>query len=363
MERQARLNGIDLIRGISAFAVAILHAGDETNSINVDYWATELREFCGFVVPFFLITSFYLLISKFASTGKSYPINLRIKRLLIPYTIWSVIYLVVRSVKFLIVNEPEDFKKIGDITSVIFFGAASVQLYFIPLLFTGTFLLIFAEKLVKLQVPLYHSLCVFIISLGGYQYLLSSNNYFKLGPNTAFDGLVSVLMPSANNNQFIRVILVLVAWLIRCAPYVFAALVINYAPIKIASARLNRLIAVISLGIFLFISFLGSDNLPQSIYEIARAVCLLIFAIYISHDLPSSPIIKSVGLCSFGIYLMHYMVIQVLRVPIGKLYPDLINYVSVPTQLMFALLGFGISWLATTLLMKRKQFSKLMFGA
>lgn len=60
---------------------------------------------------------------------------------------------------------------------------------------------------------------------------------------------------------------------------------------------------------------------------------------------------------------MHYMVIQVLRVPIGKLYPDLINYVSVPTQLMFALLGFLISWLATTLLMKRQQLSKLMFGA
>jgi peptidoglycan/LPS O-acetylase OafA/YrhL len=236
-------------------------------------------------------------------------------------------------------------------------------LYFIPLLFTGTFLLIFAERLVKLQVPIYQSLCVFLISLGGYQYLLSSDNYFKLGPNSAFDGLVSVLMPGANDNQFIRVILVLVAWLIRCAPYVFAALVINYAPTQIDSARLNRLIAVISLGIFLAISFLGSDNLPQSIYEISRAVCLLIFAIYISHDLPSSPIIKSVGLCSFGIYLMHYMVIQVLRVPIGKLYPDLINYVSVPTLLMFALLGFGISWLATTLLMKRQQLSKLMFGA
>lgn len=193
MEKQSRLNGIDLIRDVSAFAVAILHSGDETNSINVGYWASELREFCGFVVPFFLVTSFYLLISKFASTGKSYPINLRIERLLIPYAIWSVIYLVVRSVKFLLVNEPEDFKKISDITSVVFFGAASVQLYFIPLLFTGTFLLILAERLVKLQVPIYQSLCIFLISLGGYQYLLSSDNYFKLGPNNAFDGLVNAL--------------------------------------------------------------------------------------------------------------------------------------------------------------------------
>jgi peptidoglycan/LPS O-acetylase OafA/YrhL len=363
MEKQARLNGIDLIRGISAFAVAILHAGDDTNSLTVDYWAAELRDFCGFVVPFFLITSFYLLIGRFANTGKSYPIGSRVKRLLIPYAIWSAIYLVVRSVKFLILNEPEDFKKISDVTSVVFFGAASVPLYFIPLLFTGTFLLIFAEKLIKWQTPIYQNICLFVVSVGIYQYLLSSNNYFKLGPNTAFDGLVSAFMPGVNHNPLIRVILVAIAWLIRCAPYVLAALIINYVPTKMASTNLNRQIAGISLAIFLLISFLGSDSLPESIYEISRAILLLLFAIYISHDLPASTLIKSVGLCSFGIYLMHYMVIQVLRVPIGKLYPALINHVSVPSQLMFATLGFGISWLATTFLMRRKFISKLMFGA
>lgn len=281
--------------------------------------------------------------------------------MLVPYAIWSAIYLIVRSVKFLLLNEPEDFKKISDVTSVIFFGAASVPLYFIPLLFTGTFLLVFAEKLIKRQTPIYQSICL-LVSVGIYQYSLTSNNYFKLGPNTAFDSLVSSFMPGANYNPLIRVLLVAIAWLIRCTPYVLAALIINYLPTKMESAKLNRQIAGISLVTFLLISFLGSDTLPESIYEISRAVLLLLFAIYISYDLPASPLIKSVGLCSFGIYLMHYLVIQVLRVPIGKLYPALINHVSVPSQLMFATLGFGISWLATAFLMRKKLVSKLMFG-
>lgn len=53
MEKTQRLVGIDLMKGIAAYSVAVLHAGDVTNSTSVGFWATQMQRFCSFAVPFF----------------------------------------------------------------------------------------------------------------------------------------------------------------------------------------------------------------------------------------------------------------------------------------------------------------------
>jgi hypothetical protein len=361
-QKKSRLTGLDLARGMGAFAVAILHSGDETNSLAVDYWAVELRQFCAFVVPFFLIASFYLVINRFSLTGRSYSIQSRAQRLLIPYAFWTIVYLLVRSLKFLLLKEPDGFEKINDITSIIFFGAASVPLYFIPLLFIGSFLLIFSEYLIRRNTAFYQLFLLFLTSTIAYQFLVDSNNFFHLGPNVAFQGILSRISPDLNQNQFFRVLLVFVEWLMQCAPYVFAAMVLNHLLLKNHSGRTQQQLMWGSLIVFLSLSFWGREHLPQVFYEVLRASSLLLFSIQISTQLPALPLIQSLGFCSFGIYLMQYLVIQVLRVPLGKFYPELVDYVSVPSQLLFASLAFGMSWIATAYFTRSKQLAKIMFG-
>lgn len=357
-----RLTGVDLFRGIGSFAVAVLHSGDTTNSLTIDVESSALRQFCGFVVPFFLVTSFYIAINRFSLTGKSYSIRTRLQRLLVPYAFWTMVYLLVRSLKFLLLHESDSFDKTSDITSVIFFGAASVSLYFIPLLFIGSLLLILAEYLIEKETPFYQILILFIASIIAYQELIDSNNYSRLGPNVAFQEIMALVSPNLNQPQLVRVLLVFMEWIMQCAPYVFAAMLLNSLLLRYKAVRTQRHLLWLSLLIFLSLSVAGQDILPQVLYAVLRATFLLLFSIQASSYLTASPLIQSLGVCSFGIYLMHYLVIQVLQVLLGKFRPELVTHVSIASQFLFASLSFGVSWLITDRLIRQKRLTKLMFG-
>jgi peptidoglycan/LPS O-acetylase OafA/YrhL len=361
-QKGLRLTGIDLFRGVGAFAVAILHSGDASNSFTIDEGAVALRQFCSFVVPFFLITSFYLVIHRFSVTGKSYSIQSRVQRLLLPYAFWSIVYLVVRSAKFLLLHEADGFEKISDIISVIFFGAASVPLYFIPLLFIGSLLLIVVEFLIKRKIPFYAIFLLFLGSTIGYQIIVDSNNYFQLGSNIAFEGVTAIIAPNLNQNQFLRILLVFLEWLMQCAPYVFAAMALNHLLLRYHPKKVPKILAWGSLIVFLGLSFLGKNWLPSVIYTVSRAIALFLFSIQISTQLPVSSWIQSLGQCSFGIYLMHYLIIQVLRVLLGKFQPELVSHLSIASQLLFASLSFSSSWFIVAYLVRKKQLAKIMFG-
>lgn len=372
MEKLQRLTGIDLIRGFAAYGVAILHSGDVTTAKSVSFWATQLQRFCGFAVPFFLIASFYLLINRIYVTGKSYSLKSRFQRLIIPYLVWSALYVLMRLGKLYFLKEQVNSEKITDITAIVFLGSGGIHLYFIPLLFTGALFLGVVEKLIKRNITLLPILFLFVLSSIADYLVFVTGNSFKLGSYVAFENLVNTILPNGNENPLIRVTLVFLAWLIKCLPYIFAALLINYM-LKGDQIKPNRPLLIVSLIAFLGFSALGfvgidinaaiyTDNRPP-IYEVAKAIPLLVFAIFLSFELPSSSLIKSLGICSFGIYLMHQALIQILRVPIAKISPDLVLHVSIPTQLLFASLSVGISWFLTSLLMRRKLLGKVMFGA
>jgi peptidoglycan/LPS O-acetylase OafA/YrhL len=56
MKKNSRLIGIDLFRGIAAYAVVVQHSAIAP----VSTLASHFHGICGFVVPFFLATSSYL---------------------------------------------------------------------------------------------------------------------------------------------------------------------------------------------------------------------------------------------------------------------------------------------------------------
>ncbi|HEY9603277.1 MAG TPA: acyltransferase family protein [Allocoleopsis sp.] len=144
-----RLTRLDLCRGIAIYAVVVQNSGDETWA-EVGYWAAALRSFCSFAVPFFLATSFYLMVRKLYINKTKYSLISRMQRLLIPYIFWSALYLFLKSARFLLLNESDDLRKLFlDPISLIFIGGSSVQLYFLPLLLAGTLLMPLAAYLIK----------------------------------------------------------------------------------------------------------------------------------------------------------------------------------------------------------------------
>ncbi|WP_319421880.1 hypothetical protein [Pleurocapsa sp. FMAR1] len=71
MNKASRFVGIDLCRGLAAFAVILLHSGDETWGIPITEQARQFRYLFYFAVPFFLAASFYF-------STKKLPLNLSI---------------------------------------------------------------------------------------------------------------------------------------------------------------------------------------------------------------------------------------------------------------------------------------------
>jgi fucose 4-O-acetylase-like acetyltransferase len=114
----------------------------------VGYGVLEFRAFFDFAVPFFLATSFYLAAQKLDRTGSLYSLGSRFKRLLVPYLFWSLIYICFKAAFFLFNNDTTSFHKLfSDPIGIVFLGASSVQLYFLPWLFVGTCWMMFSKKM------------------------------------------------------------------------------------------------------------------------------------------------------------------------------------------------------------------------
>lgn len=116
--------GFDFIRPIAAFSVVWIHgcAGS--------YWTRELNALNNYAVPVFIAISMFLFISKRpADFGEM--ATTRFKRLMIPFFIWTLIYLVIRLFKSKMVHEPFEI----DWIQTFVFKGSSYQLWYLPNLF------------------------------------------------------------------------------------------------------------------------------------------------------------------------------------------------------------------------------------
>ncbi len=228
MTEKKRLLGIDLCRGIASYAVILVHSGDETWGITTTQTAIQFRSLFYFAVPFFLATSFYFMAGKSKiNTGHKFWKS-RIERILIPYIIWSTLYVTLKLIIFPLTNQTEQIKTIlQDPLAIIFFGGASYHLYFLPLLFIGSFLLFLAKYLKEKQIKLIFLILLSLLSILTYQFLLWSDNSFLLGSNIAFARLLNLLQSDGMGYSFARIMLVVVAWILRCLPYLLIAITIK----------------------------------------------------------------------------------------------------------------------------------------
>ena len=358
-----RLLGVDLLRGIAAYAVVFVHSGDETLGLPISQNAIALRMGFYFAVPFFLATSFYFLTSRNKIDISKQFWRSRVERILIPYAVWSLIYVAFRSFFFFQSKKIDRlWEFLQDPLAIIFFGGASYQLYFLPLLFTGTFLVAIAKYMAKIRTNIIVVGLLTIFSMIIHEWLLSSGNAFGLNPNTAFQSLTA----SWNMGSLppLRFLLVQVAWLIKCLPYIFMGMLLQ--PLCNQVNKWNstyRLLTIFSCAIIFLLSNVGSfSGISGTLKDILQAYSLLLLSIALSHYIQKGWIFQSVGACSFGIYLIHPFAMVGVKGFLAKILPNLSNEVSIISMMTISIASFAIAWVAVALMMKNKWIAKYTLG-
>jgi peptidoglycan/LPS O-acetylase OafA/YrhL len=361
MDRQQRLIGIDLFRGLAVLAVAILHVVDGGSIDSIAGWR-QITDFAMFAVPFFLALSFYLAINKLYRSSQPYPLRSRLVRLLVPYGIWSSVYLLYKIAKYCASGEMSRLVDlVGDPLSLICFGTAAFHLYFLPLLAIGSVLIKSSEWAILKKIS-WRKLTLFcLINLLIYEALLNSGNEYQLSTSQAFQPLLKTVFPTENSNPLLRLILVLAAWMIRCTPYILISTIIAHPSSTKFIQNLTSKLPWLWLFIFIGLNLSVTQFLPRSIAEFTCGYSALLAAISISSILKYNYWIESLGTCSFGIYFIHLLIIEIFQSIAKRIYPNYIYHNSNVGLVLMAIVVVVISWLITLLLMKNQKLSEVIF--
>jgi peptidoglycan/LPS O-acetylase OafA/YrhL len=124
LESQRNLS-VDIIKFIAAFGVVIIHLAPSTEAADL---LTQV--FLAFAVPFFLVTSLHFFISRILTLPAVKYSDLRWDRILVPYAVWTLIYTLLRVLKFRLAGTSLSI----DVVGFCLYGGVAVHLYFLPLL-------------------------------------------------------------------------------------------------------------------------------------------------------------------------------------------------------------------------------------
>lgn len=135
-KKTGRYSGIDSGKLIAAFGVILIHIAPSTS-------ITERFSECFsvFAVSFFLFASIRFFIPSLSNKPLDQLGRLIVSRIAIPYLVWTLIYLAAFVGKDFFTT----FDRPVDCTGAVIYGAATVHLYFLPLLASIQLLLILAS--------------------------------------------------------------------------------------------------------------------------------------------------------------------------------------------------------------------------
>jgi surface polysaccharide O-acyltransferase-like enzyme len=364
IKNNQRLLGIDLCRGIAAFAVVVVHSGDETWGIPVSYEALHFRLFFYFAVPFFLATSFFFITRNLSENIDLNFLRIKLQRIFIPYCVWSILYIFFGTIFSFLANQPDKLNQLfQDPLSTIFFGGASYHLYFLPLLLSGTSLIFLLKNLLKHKFKIPIMIILSIISMIINRVIALSGNSFQLNPNTAFSGLLGLLDANSIYYSLARFLVVEMDWILICLPYFCIAVILNHILLKSDPFIFkSKFLFFWFLSIFIYFDiFSGIFMLPE-LSNIIMAFSLLFVGICLSNHLQESRIIKSLGNCSFGIYLIHPIIKKITGIILTFTASQITSQITVISMLCLSIPSFLISWLVINLLMNNKHLAQYMFG-
>jgi hypothetical protein len=356
-------SGLEFLRALSAYGVVFIHG---ISGIPRDSYSLLLEHsFSSFCVPLFLTLSFYLTLkslTKKSVSNKRFLID-RLKRIGLPFLSWSLVYISLRFVKSTFITPGDDsFIKIISDPIGIFSGSAGVQLYFLPMLFVGLALSLFLSRSLN-NLKKWHLILLLTSSSILDIYIQDTNNSFAIG-GMAFTNLANSLTIDLNYTPILRFVLVALAMLTRCLPYIaIAALLVKTETQnpdiyrKLSTVR-PRLVLSAIIIILLYLAATATSY-SAHIYTLVLPTLLLILGLCSSQQKFFG--IEKTGSFTFGIYLVHSIFTDGFSALIPKFYPALTS-LNLPTSLGIALFIFLLSLAITYSLSKFRLTSVLLLG-
>lgn len=294
---KVRNNTIDAAKLLGAFGVVMIHLAPSTPDAEL-----ISRIFSCFVVPFFLMIALYFFIEKVRGMEDLKIIQLRLDRILIPYAVWTIVYLMFRFIKYQVQHKPIAL----DLVPAIFYGGTGVQMYFLPLL------LLFQAQVLAVLLIMRGSTGRLI----GILVLSGATIYGYYGSYEAFFGFQNCLERG---------------WV-----YVLVALFLYFSQSKSFGRRINLLLGgmVAAFAVRTTITDYHAEWLtyaggPLAGYSIAALSLNIAF-------MAAGVLWRFVLSCSYGIYLAHFVFLEIFEFTASKLGHEMTPYsVSVKVLLSF----------------------------
>ena len=292
---QERLIGLDVVRLLAAFGVVVIHCGDKIGLAEV--FGEALRRCC---VPYFLAAAAFLLVREILEFGGPPRIGRRLRRLLVPYALWSLIYVGARLAKWSILGRSVGQTPLsGQFWEILLLGRAAVHLYFLPMLAVG--LAIGAWLTPFLRWLEGHLLWI--------PWLIGAAFFL-------YDFCVSLPFPNGLGSAALNCSRLLIS-AILFLPWLFTGVLLRVLVDpggQMAGSRTSPWIAPLGMVLFVILDLPGvaAFEIAESIHSWMLGECLLVIAL----TLPANWAMRS-GVTpwlsyAFGVYLVHHLVIMML---------------------------------------------------
>jgi peptidoglycan/LPS O-acetylase OafA/YrhL len=317
-----------------------------------------VRKLTAFSVPAFLFVSglFVAYAARGSRSTLSWKVvKVRLTNLLVPYTIWSVVIFVGDFLQGTTHTPVEYLRR-------LVFGGAAPPYFYVPLL---------------CQLYLLSPLLVTVAKTRGRQLLLVSAlvllSMISLGYLNLYGIVVGMEMPVVDRMRALLPPSSFVRWIFFFVLGVVSGLHLRQLKQWLARFRWHLLVAAIVLAILAVLEAevifhsTGVDwwrstpfSIPASLYAVGFILCFLAFD---KIPIPFSRLVRQIGKVSFGIYLLHWTVLQFAARAIQEFTPWLLA----PTALFLSVLvilavGLPLSFTTAVARSPLRRYYRYLFG-
>jgi surface polysaccharide O-acyltransferase-like enzyme len=352
MSKSARLLGVDLLKGLAAYGVVVIHSlGRQPRTAATESFVTL---FLGFSVPYFLAVSLFLTCGKLLVTGPRGFLRGRVERLIIPYLVWTAIFVLVRSALYAAAGRADDLRSLwGSPLPLLFLGVASAQLYFIPLLFVGEVLAVGLVSALgdRLRRPMV------VVPLAAAGLAVGWLDTLRRSP----------ALKDPSLSPWARLALNEASYAVWCVPYLTFALLFQLGPVRrrleTLPTGLVPLLAAAAVALDVAGLVPGVERfLPYTARELLVAFGALGFAVAASRFVAPRAWVESLSACAYGIYLVHPLVIEAFEQAIARAGSLRSLVVTPPAIATFAAACFLISWWLVAQTIRVPALARWLYG-
>lgn len=319
-----RYENFDYLRGLAIIGVILIHITTPLASSS-DVWGWLFNQLFRFAVPvFFLLSGWGLVISNSYEKSISYTefINKRLLKVLPPYFIWNVIYVLYRNLLTLFTeNKPISAL---DFIKGVFVGTNYNHLYFIPLIVLFYLLYPFLMKIGKSNIGVLLSLIITILSHLAYQ--ITGHKIFNV-PQNIFNWLFYFIFGIWLANNFEtkvknimehrkEIIVVFITSLTLVFAGSYYSLFSNEISTIITTSMRPSVIPYSIFFTFLIIAFKPKISKTKRVLNIYSKYS---FEIYLSHQLFVSLLQNLYSILDFQINSLIYIILMFIMVTLFSL--------------------------------------------